>query len=73
MSENKLPDHEPKLTFMNLDGDELGTLNFSGSALTFEGNAEQSALLFINIVDELFKKRLMQEYSRGFEDGKANK
>jgi hypothetical protein len=67
---DKLPEHDPKLTFMNENGDELGSLNFSGSALTFEGNAEQSALLFINIVDELFQKRLMQEYSRGYEDGK---
>jgi len=67
---DKLPEHDPKLTFMNENGDELGSLNFSGSALSFEGNAEQSALLFINIVDKLFQERLVHEYARGYEDGK---
>ena len=70
MSEIKLPEHDPKLTFMNVDGDEIGVLSFEGSCMTFEGNAEESALLFMDVVNQLFQKYLMHEYSRGFEDGK---
>ena len=66
----KLPEHNSRLVFFNQDGDEVGVLDFSGPGLAFEGVAEASAILFMTWVGEMFKQRLMQEYQRGYREGK---
>jgi len=66
----KPPEHGNQLTFYNSDGDEVGVLDFSGPGLSFEGVAEASAILFMTWVGEMFKQRLMQEYQRGYREGK---
>lgn len=66
----KPPEHENKLTFYNKDGEDVGVLDFSGPGLAFEGVAEASAILFMTWVGEMFKQRLMQEYQRGYREGK---
>ncbi len=66
----KPPEHGSQLTFYNSDGDEVGVLDFSGPGLAFEGVAEASAILFMTWVGEMFKQRLMQEYQRGYREGK---
>ena len=66
----KPPKHDSKLIFMNQDGDEVGVLDFNGPGLAFEGNAEESAIVFMTWVGEKFKQRLEQEYKRGFREGK---
>jgi len=48
--------------------EEVGRLDFNGPALIFEGNAEESALVFIDWIAQAFESRLKQEYQRGYED-----
>lgn len=61
------------IVFHNAEDEEIGTLNFDGPGLTFDGIADLSAITFINWVSEAFKQRLTEEYERGFNDGKAAK
>lgn len=55
------------------NGDVIGGLDFNGPALKFEGNAEESAKVFIDWIATAFKGRLDEEYKRGFEDGKKER
>ena len=48
--------------------EEVGRLDFNGPALVFEGNAEESAKVFIDWVAKSFEGRLKEEYQRGYED-----
>ncbi len=48
--------------------EEVGRLDFNGPALVFEGNAEESALVFIDWIAKTFEGRLKEEYQRGYED-----
>ena len=70
-----IADLKPSYTirFTNADGEEVGMLDFNGPGLAFEGNANESAIVFMTWVGEMFKQRLMQEYQRGMADGKADK
>lgn len=43
------------------DGTTIGTLDFSGGVLKFDGEAEESAKLFFNLIADLFKRRLERE------------
>jgi hypothetical protein len=45
-------------------GQEIGKLDFNGPELVFTGNAEQSALVFIDWVAKSFVSRLEQERKR---------
>ena len=65
---NTKPKHN--ITFNNADNVEIGTIDFKGSSLKFEGNAEESAIVFMNWVNKIFQARLKQEYDRGYKDGK---
>ena len=47
---------------------EVGRLDFNGPALVFEGDAEESAKVFIDWVARTFAQRLKEEYQRGYED-----
>ena len=64
---------EPKynLMFHNAEGHVVGTMDFNGPGLAFEGNAEMSAIVFIDWIAKAFESRLKEEYERGFADGKA--
>jgi hypothetical protein len=68
--------HKPKpnytLIFHNEDNMQIGKFDFNGEGLEFEGNATESAILFINWIAEAFKGRLEAEYQRGFEEGKKH-
>lgn len=50
------------------DKNKVGTLDFNGPALVFEGDAEESAKVFIDWVATYFATRLREEYQRGYED-----
>lgn len=54
-------------------GEKVGSLDFNGSELKFEGDAEESAKVFIDWISHAFKGRLEEEYKRGYSDAKEGK
>jgi ribosomal protein S6E (S10) len=66
----KIPKHDCKMTFYNQNGDEIGILDFNGSVLSFEGNADASAITFMEHISTVFQYRLMLEYNKGYKAGK---
>ena len=58
----------------NLDtggtGKMVGRLDFNGPEMIFEGDAEESAKVFIDWIARAFKGRLEEEYNRGYSDAK---
>lgn len=56
--------------FHNEQG-QVGALDFNGPALKFEGNAEESAKVFIDWVAKSFAGRLSEEYARGYQAARA--
>ena len=62
------PDYS--MRFINLDGEIIGKLDFNGGAMTFDGNAEESAIKFFHHVSQMFSQRLDEEYQRGLTEGK---
>ena len=60
------------LTFHN-SGREIGRMDFNGPEMVFEGNAAESAKVFIDWIATAFKGRLDEEYKRGYEDAKQGK
>lgn len=61
----------------NLDtggtGKMVGRLDFNGPEMIFEGDAEESAKVFIDWIARAFKGRLDEEYRRGYNDAKEGK
>jgi hypothetical protein len=55
------------LTFHRED-ERVGVFDFSGSRLVFEGDAEESAKLFVAWVADVFQARLKEERERGREE-----
>lgn len=49
-----------KITFSGLSK-VVGTLDFSGPAITFDGNADESAKVFFETLSNVFAERLEQE------------
>jgi hypothetical protein len=68
---NLIPNHN--ITFHNADGYEVGTMDFNGPGLSFEGVADESAIVFMEWISKIFQERLKEEYDRGLKDGKARK
>jgi hypothetical protein len=64
------PNHN--ITFHNAEGYEVGTMDFNGPGLSFEGVADESAIVFMDWVAKIFKARLEEEYQRGFNEGKKS-
>ena len=58
------------MKFINLDGEVIGKLDFNGWVMTFDGNAEESAIEFFHHVSQMFSRRLDEEYKRGLTEGK---
>jgi hypothetical protein len=58
------------MMFVNPNGEVVGKLDFNGGAMTFDGNAEESAIQFIYFVSQMFSQRLDEEYQRGLTEGK---
>ena len=52
------------LIFHNEDNMQIGKFDFNGEGLEFEGNATESAILFINWIAEVFKGRLKDERNK---------
>ena len=69
----KFPKHNSKVSFYNEDGDEVGVMDFNGPYMTFEGNADASAIVFMDCISTVFQYRLNQEYNKGYKAGKASK
>ena len=46
------------------EGRQIGRLDFNGGVLKFEGNAEESAQVFIDFLAERFASRLQEERER---------
>lgn len=74
--------HNPKpnytITFFNNTdisgaGTQVGRMDFNGPEMVFEGDAAESAKVFIDWVASAFKGRLDEEYQRGFNDAKEGK
>jgi len=59
---NQTPNNN--MTFHSPDNTLLGTLDFNGSSLKFEGSAEDSAKVFIDWIAEVFSGRLAEERER---------
>lgn len=58
-----LPDYN--ITFRNTAGDkqvEIGRLDFNGGVMKFDGNADQSARVFMDSLAQTFKGRLEAEH-----------
>jgi hypothetical protein len=62
------PDYSMK--FHNPEGELIGKLDFNGWVMTFDGNAEESAIVFFHHVSQMFSKRLDEEYQRGLTERK---
>ena len=69
----EVPKPTYKLTFISAEGHEVGTLDFNGPGLSFEGVADLSAITFMDWVSKKFQERLQEEYDKGFAAGKAAK
>ena len=55
------------------NGPRIGSLDFNGPEMKFEGNADESAKVFFNYVANYFRERLREEYTRGYNDAKEGK
>lgn len=55
------------------NGPKVGTLDFNGEEMKFEGNADESAKVFFEYLAKHFQQRLKDEYSRGYSDAKQGK
>lgn len=53
------------ITFFNGAGKNVGKLDFNGPAMTFTGDAEESAMHFFSFVAKSFSKRLEAEFEKG--------
>ena len=62
------PNHN--ITFHNAEGHQVGSMDFNGPHLTFEGNADESAVAFLSLVAQCFDQRLKDEYQRGYNDAR---
>lgn len=51
-------------------GPAIGSLDFNGPEMKFEGNADESAKVFFEYVAKYFHERLREEYQRGYNDAK---
>jgi hypothetical protein len=69
-SGTKMPRHDSKISFYNKNGDEIGVMDFADNYLSFEGNAEESAIEFMEHLSTVFQYRLMLEYNKGYKAGK---
>ncbi len=49
------------ITFHNKDGKKVGTMDFNGPQMKFDGDAEESAKIFIDWVAIVFKERFKRE------------
>jgi hypothetical protein len=63
-----IPSHTIK--FSNVDGHEVGMMDFSENTLRFEGVADESAIAFMTFLSQHFSDRLQMEYDKGFAAGK---
>ena len=69
----EIPKPNYNIKFHNNEGFEVGTMDFNGPGLYFEGNAEQGAIVFMDWISKIFQQRLKDEYDRGFTEGKNAK
>ena len=67
----KFPKHNSKISFYNQDGDEIGVMDFNGPYMTCEGNADESAIVFMDAISTVFQYRLQLEYNKGYKAGRA--
>jgi hypothetical protein len=62
------PDHV--FVFFGPDQKEMGRLDFNGDTMAFEGNAEESARMFFDLVAAQFKRRLDEEREAGRQEAR---
>jgi len=55
------------------DDEVIGTLDFNTGVMKFEGNADESAKVFIDFIAEHWADRLQQEYQKGINASKETK
>lgn len=63
---SSLKDLKPNysIKFINADNEDVGTMDFNGAGLAFEGNAEVSAIVFMDYVSKAFSERLKSERNK---------
>lgn len=60
------------IRFTNENGEEIGILEFTPNGLSFEGIADEAAIIFLGCIGETYKKRLKEQYDKGYKDGKTS-
>lgn len=60
------------MQFSNQSG-VIGTLDFNGQEMTFDGSADESARTFFDFLAKCFSGRLEQEYQKGYQDALLTK
>jgi hypothetical protein len=68
----EVPKPNHNITFRNAEGYEVGTMDFNGPGLSFEGVANESAIVFMDWISKVFQQRLKDEYDKGYADGKTS-
>jgi hypothetical protein len=51
------------------EGKTVGTLDWNGSEMVFQGNLAPSTRVFFDYLAQCFQQRLQQEYTNGYQDG----
>ena len=67
----RAPDTNCRMIFNRMDGTTIGTLDFSGPKMVFTGDAEDSAMIFMDHIARVFAGRLAKEYEAGRENALA--
>ena len=67
-----LPKQDYNIIFHNNEGYVVGTLDFNGPGLSFEGIADLSAITFMDSISKVFQSRLKEEYDRGYKEGRSS-
>jgi hypothetical protein len=56
--------------FFDVDQKEIGRLDLNGPTVKFEGNAEESAKLFFDLLAQYLQKRLEEEREAGRQEAR---
>jgi len=55
--------------YFHRGNEQVGMLDFNGPEMTFSGDMDESAILFIEVIANSFKARLEQERAVGYREG----
>ena len=64
MAKYEFPKPNYNIRFHNAGNEQVGMMDFNGEGLEFEGNASESAIVFINWIAQAFEGRLKDERNK---------